>query len=258
MEIFLEGNKEGAHHAVEANAIAILVDTLRASTTMPVTMSKGLDTLYVVREVEDTRIAAKELNAIMMGERGCIPLEGFSFGNSPTEMYNLTQLQHKAAIFTSSTGAKITTEAIGAQYIIIGSPINAEAVVKKVKQILDNTKDDISIVIIPTFSEGSIINSEITEDQLGGLIIAKEFQKAGFELNSKITEELDYLELLLQNSSLEQLFLETKHGKKLLELGYSHDVEFCSRINYVDTVPLSKNQIHTLQNGVKIVRLQKE
>lgn len=258
MEIILLGNFEGSQLAASKGGIAIIVDTLRASTTMPVAMNKGITTLYVALEVEDTRLAAKEFESLLMGERGCEMLDGFDFGNSPVEVNNQKEMPNKTAAFTSSTGAKRVIEAIGSRAIIIGSPINARAVVSKIMKIGKSLPtNNFPIVIIPAFSEGSIISNEITEDQIGGLVIAQEFKKTGFALSKEILAELEHFEKLLEKQSLFQILLNTFHGQKLVELGFKDDIKFCSTINKISAVPTSLNEIEELPTGQKVVKLTK-
>jgi len=258
MDIVLLGNHEGSKLAAEKQGIAIVVDTLRASTTMPVAMDKGIDTLYVALEVEDTRLAAKEFGTLLMGERGCNLLEGFNYGNSPLELQKLDGFTSNIASFTSSTGARRIVDAIGAQVIIVGSPINAQAVVSYIQSLRQSSEiEQKTIVIIPAFSEGSIISNEITEDQIGGLIIAREFKRAGYPITQEISEEIDFLENMLKNQSLSAILLQTKHGQTLIELGYKDDVYYCSRINEINAVPASINDTPVLANGIKVVKLEK-
>ncbi len=259
MEIVLLGNYEGSQLAASKGGIAIIVDTLRASTTIPVTMSKGITTIYVALEVEDTRLAAKEFGSLLMGERGCEMLDGFDYGNSPVEISKLEEMSNKIVSFTSSTGSKRVVEAIGSRAIIVGSPINAKAVVSKITGICKSlSSNDFPIVIIPAFSEGSIITNEITEDQIGGLVIVQEFKKAGFTLSGEILAELDYFVKLLEEQTLFQILLNTLHGKKLVKLGFKDDIKFCSYINQISVVPTSLNDIEELPNGQKVVKLTED
>ncbi|NHJ05186.1 MAG: hypothetical protein EAX90_10200 [Candidatus Heimdallarchaeota archaeon] len=258
MEIVLKGNSEGAAYAVSNKALAIIVDTLRASTTIPIMMLRGIKEIFVTKEVSDARLAANELNMLLIGERGCLKLEGFDFGNSPTEMNAIQSFTKSSVSFTSSTGARIIVESIGSECIIVGSPINAKSVVEAIldfKQIgkLKSNK----IIIIPAFTEGPINKSKITEDQIGGLIIANEFLKKGISLSKELEEEINFLNDLLEKNTLNELLLQTDHGKKLVDLELSKDVEFCSGINQINTVPISWNNIHKLTNNINSVLFTK-
>jgi 2-phosphosulfolactate phosphatase len=258
LDITLLGNFEGSHLAASEKGIAIIVDVLRASTTIPVAMNKGLDDIYVAKEVEDTRIASQELGSLLMGERDCLMLSGFNYGNSPTEISQINQFTKSAASFTSSTGAKRVIEAIGARMIIIGSIINANAVASHVIDYVSSKDLEIKVVIIPAFSEGSIIDSELTEDQIGSLIIAREFGKKGVKLNKELSNEIIYLEDLLKTKTLVDLLTETKHGQKLVKLNFVQDIAYCAKLNQINITPLSNNNIIRLSNNSQVVHLSKK
>jgi 2-phosphosulfolactate phosphatase len=255
MKVTLQGNIEGSHYAAQTKGIAVIIDTLRASTTMPTAMSKGITELFVAKEVEDARVSAKENNTLLMGERGCIILDGFNFGNSPTELMKQSKFENTKVSFTSSTGSKRTVDAIGSDIIIIGSPINAKAVAKL---LIELTKDDENkpVVLIPCFTEGSIIDNELTEDQLGGLVIAMELKNLGVELPVDLLDEVDNFEERLGKQTLKELFLETKHGQKLVNLKFEADLDFCGQISKINYVPISRNEIITLDNQSKVVKFK--
>ncbi|MHA1243668.1 MAG: 2-phosphosulfolactate phosphatase [Candidatus Heimdallarchaeota archaeon] len=255
MKVTLQGNLEGSQYAAKEKAIAVIIDTLRASTTMPTAMSKGITELFVAKEVDDVRLSAKENNTLLMGERGCIMLDGFNFGNSPTELMKQTGFENTKVSFTSSTGSRRTVDAIGSDILIIGSPINAKAVAKLLVELTEEDEKK-SVVLIPCFTEGSIIDHELTEDQLGGLVIAMELKNLGVELPADLLEEVLHFEERLSKQTLKELYLETKHGQKLIDLQFEADVEFCSQISKINFVPISRNDIVTLGNGSKVVKFK--
>ncbi len=251
LEVLVRGNIEGSKLASNKEGIAILVDVLRASTTIPIAMQKGIRKFYVAKEVEDARLTKKELETILMGERGCLKLPGFDYGNSPTEIFNETSFDKEVAAFTSSTGAKRIVDAIGSKYLIIGSIVNAAAVVKKCIELTTNSP--LTIVIVPTFTHGPITDNTVTEDQIGALLITQEFKKVGMKLDSKTLKEIKLLEEHMKNLSIEEILLATDHGQKLIDLGFTKDIEFCSRLNFTSKVPISENNVYELSNRNKVV-----
>lgn len=257
METLIIANEKGSQYAAKHKAVAIVVDTLRASTTLPVLMNKGIKTLYIAKEVAAARSAASKYNALLMGERGCKKLPGFDFGNSPSEIFKLQTLSNEVASFTTSTGTRRVIEAIGSSFVLIGSPINANSVAKKALDLLQQLDEvKLKIVIIPAFSLGSILKHELTEDQIGGLIIARELKKEGAILEQGILEELDYLERKMAEKTLFDLLLATEHGQKLVELGFKNDIAFCSQLNELNEVPLSKNEVVELDKQYKVMKFQ--
>ena len=65
--------------------VVIVVDILRMTTTSSVLVDRGLSELYVVAEEAEARQVARERGALLLGERGGLPLPGFDGGNSPLE-----------------------------------------------------------------------------------------------------------------------------------------------------------------------------
>ena len=249
MEIIIKGNTEGSKLAAEYKAIAIIIDVLLASTTIPLAMMKGISNFYISREVEDAYTIKKLYNTLLIGERDCLKLPNFDFGNSPVEISRLKKIKTKSAAFTSSTGAKRIVEAIGSKFIIIGSLVNAQAVANKVINLLQQKSEQKQkVILIPAYTEGSILSAKITEDQIGALIIVNAFKQLGIKIETKYNEELKYLEGLLEKKSLSDLFMETDHGKKLLGLNFKEDIEFCGKLNIIKIVPISNNDYMELPN----------
>ncbi|NHJ38511.1 MAG: 2-phosphosulfolactate phosphatase [Asgard group archaeon] len=256
LDINLLGNEKGSLLAASSNGIAIIVDVLRASTTIPVAMKKGIKDFYIAKEVEDARIASQELDTLLMGERECLKLEKFDFGNSPTEISLIKHFKKSSASFTSSTGARRVIEAIGSNLILIGSIINAQAIAAHVIDFVLTNNDDLKVVIIPAFTEGSIIDSEITEDQVGSLLIAREFNNKGIKLDDEIQNEINYLEKLMNKNSIEEILSKTKHGQKLLKLEFEKDISFCAKINQINITPKSKNDVIKLSNNSHVIHIR--
>jgi len=261
LEVIVTGNETGVNIATEREAIAVIVDVLRASTTIPTAMAKGLEEVWVVKEVEECFSAQKTIGGFIMGERDCRKLPGFSYGNSPVEMSSVQALPDKRAIFTSSTGAKRVLEVSkGAKYLLIGAIINAKTVAQRIKALSKKEREKITTVIIPAYTEGSITTQggNLTEDQIGGVIIARECQKAGLKISAEVQKEIAALEELLKTNTIEELLRETAHGKKLLKLGFDADISFSSKLNSCNIVPVAEQRdIQEINERIKMVCFKK-
>lgn len=66
----------------------LVVDVLRATTTMCAALHAGARAVVPVAEPEDARRLAQDLgpDAVLAGERGAVRIPGFQLGNSPLEM----------------------------------------------------------------------------------------------------------------------------------------------------------------------------
>ncbi|MDQ3644584.1 MAG: 2-phosphosulfolactate phosphatase, partial [Actinomycetota bacterium] len=64
--------------------VALVVDVLRASSTIVAALAVGFERVLCVGDVEGAR-RLKGPGRVLAGERKCRPIEGFDYGNSPGE-----------------------------------------------------------------------------------------------------------------------------------------------------------------------------
>jgi 2-phosphosulfolactate phosphatase len=115
----------------EASAIAadcfIVVDQLRATSTIAVLFSRGLTSLAVVDDLDRARSMAREMGAILFGEQGGLPPVGFDYGNSPVEASGLALAGRRAVLFTTN-GTTALCAVAGQGHVYTGALANASAV----------------------------------------------------------------------------------------------------------------------------------
>jgi 2-phosphosulfolactate phosphatase len=73
--------------ALAARGVAVIIDVFRAFTCAPLLFSMGIEKLFLIPTPEqafDLKEKNKEL--ILVGEVSGIPIKGFDFGNSPSEI----------------------------------------------------------------------------------------------------------------------------------------------------------------------------
>ncbi len=87
--------------AMEADAF-LIIDTLRATTTIATLFEGGLDDLLVVDAIEAARERAGAEGRMLFGEVGGLPPEGFDYGNSPAEASSLAVAGKGAVLFTTN------------------------------------------------------------------------------------------------------------------------------------------------------------
>ncbi len=91
--------------ALEADAF-LVIDVLRATTTIAALFAGGLADLLAVDAIEAARERARTEGRILFGEVGGLPPEGFDHGNSPAEAATLDVRGRGAVLFTTNgTGA---------------------------------------------------------------------------------------------------------------------------------------------------------
>jgi 2-phosphosulfolactate phosphatase len=122
------------HNASEAKGLVVVIDVLRACTTMCYVFKNGAKTIFPVTEVEDAfRMKKEKPEALLLGERHGLPIEGFDYPNAPSQIQK-TDFTNKSIIITTSAGVKGITQSTKADEIITGSFVNANAISTYIKR----------------------------------------------------------------------------------------------------------------------------
>ena len=105
----------------------IVVDVLRATSTIVQALDAGYRTVYCCAEVEEARALKEELgDAVLGGERGGNPLPGFDLGNSPLEYLSP---QAEEVVITTTNGTRaVVGAAANCDHVLVGSILNLDAV----------------------------------------------------------------------------------------------------------------------------------
>lgn len=82
----------------------VVIDVLRATTTIAALFGRGLARLHVVSRIDEAR-KRKAPGRILLGEEGGLRPEGFDYGNSPVEAAGL-DLTGREAVQVTSNGTK--------------------------------------------------------------------------------------------------------------------------------------------------------
>jgi 2-phosphosulfolactate phosphatase len=105
----------------------IVVDVLRATSTIVQALESGYERVYCCAEVEEAFALRDELGgAVLAGERGGNPLPGFDLGNSPLEFL---KPRVQAVVLTTTNGTRaIVGAAANCDTVLVGSLLNLQAV----------------------------------------------------------------------------------------------------------------------------------
>jgi len=115
-----------------AGGIAIIVDVLRASTTIVTALEAGAAFVKPVVEVEEAhRLRSSSGGSwVLGGERGGVLIPGFDLGNSPAE-YCRSVVDSRGIVMTTTNGTLAIERCLAAEIVLVGSFLNRRAVAKK-------------------------------------------------------------------------------------------------------------------------------
>ncbi len=247
MRIHLIEGEAGCRFAVEHGAAAVIVDALRASATAAALLEAGAAAVCVVREVAEAR-ALKETwpDALLFGERGGLPPDGFDFGNSPREAFHARE---RRVIFTTTTGAGRLLSAWGAPAALMASVVNSTAVAHYVEKHPFN-----EVVIIPAglMSDSSF---DAREDWTAAAWIAAQVHTMGDNTWGEGHDRYNNVKRQIDAEGVESLFLKAPHADKLRAVGLEADITLCARVDCYQALPVA---IEVFQGGLLIRDALKE
>ena len=251
VDVHLRSGEEGCGWAREQKAVAVVVDALRASATITCLLQQGAADVLVVKEVDEA-YAYREAHpdTLLVGERGGLKVDGFDFGNSPTEIQR-ADVRGKRVVFTSTTGAQRLVDSLGASAITVGTTINATAVARQVRAMAQ--AENVPIVIIPAglATDPSLIADE---DWLGATVLAVHL---GLPIHQDSAQSFQRYQGLIQSAGLLQGFLQSSHGQKLVGLGFTDDIHLCAQVDVISDIVPTLTAVVPLPHGGQGVRLQR-
>ena len=108
--------------------LGIVVDVLRATSTIAQALASGYERVYCCAEIEEALALREKLGeGLLGGERDAIKIEGFDVGASPREFVG--EPRDRTVIFSTTNGTRTILEAAArCQEVLLGSLLNLDAV----------------------------------------------------------------------------------------------------------------------------------
>jgi 2-phosphosulfolactate phosphatase len=188
----------------------VLIDTLRASTTIVTALSLGIQTVIPVLD-DRQAFSLKSSSTIISGEAGGIRIAGYDIGNSPVELIQT----YRAAPFSTLVlkTSNFIPLVLSLPRAVICSTLNLGAVARH----LDSKK---ACIIAAGGKRG------IAEDF--GTALALAALLSGLELDPR---------------AVRCFVKESMAARHLCSIGYDQDVEFAARTDVFDIVPIYDGRV---------------
>jgi len=121
--------------------VGIVVDVLRASSTIAQALASGYRRVLCCAEIEEARALRASLpDSLLGGERDAIRVEGFDVGASPREFL---EARAETLILSTTNGTRaILTTAARTRETLLGSLLNLGAVARRAAQ----SREDVAVV----------------------------------------------------------------------------------------------------------------
>jgi len=226
--------------------VAVVIDILRASTTMTTALAHGARCILPRLHVEEALAEKQHFPAdsvLLGGERGGVLIPGFDLGNSPSD-YSAERVSQKTVLFTTSNGTKALARCASAEEVLIGCFLNLSAVTN---WLAEETRP-IHLVCAGT-------NGQITlEDCLFAGVLAQHLQATAQETQTNDSTRicLNLAERWGTDSS--QILAGLQHsqgGRNLTALQLADDLLTCAQLDSISIVPVWNKQTAQIDIGSK-------
>jgi 2-phosphosulfolactate phosphatase len=237
-----------------AGGDAVVLDVLRASTTIVHALAAGAGEVVACLDVERAEAIAAEHppgEVVLGGERGGLPLEGFDLGNSPDE-YVTETVAGRTVVFTTTNGTRAMAQCRSAERAWIAAFVNVSAVVRKLAG-----AERIHLLCAGT--DGQMSDDDIL---LAGLLVHRLQQRGEmmYKLNAQALtawETWKHAFPLPQSLGAEELpperlaarLRDSLGGANLVAIGLEEDILAAAQIDRFDVVPALDPKTMRIRRG---------
>ncbi len=228
-EIHITLTPEEIEKIPDEKIIVVLIDTLRASTTIITALANGAKDIKPFanrKELEDYDQKNIGSHFLLAGEEKGRPVEDFNLSNSPLD-YQKKIIQGQTILLETSNGTRVLTRLNPDNQILIGALVNSLAIVQDIQE----TEQDIYLVCAGTRGNFSL-EDFYTAGRFSYLLL-----KMGWAGHDLVTAAARIYEDNREYDEIINLFLQSCNGQNLSKLGYIDDIKFASKVDVFDIVP---------------------
>ena len=216
-----------------AGRTVLVVDVLRATTTICAALHNGAKAVVVAADIEDaTRLAhtLDKRDVLLAGERNCVRIPGFQLGNSPDEM-SPDQVRGKTLVMTTTNGTRALLATGGAREVVVASAVNLSAAAAAASAALEAEGD--LLILCAGRDHGFGMDDAYVAGRLAVAALGGRRTRKG--LNDAALVSVDMVRRY--GDRIERVFALSHAGRDLAALGLGADVIAASRVDSHPVAP---------------------
>jgi len=224
----------GALEAADVSGrTVVVIDVLRATTTIAQAIAAGARAVYPVPSVDEAARLAHTLgreDVLLCGERRCLPIEGFDLGNSPRE-FTAERVAGKALVMSTTNGTYAISLASGAGRVMTASFVNLAAVI-------DALAGETEVMVVCAGREGSFA---LEDAVCAGLLLEGLADRSASALEG--CDAMDAARALAARfAPTPEMLAGTVAGRNLVAAGLGGDLATCAERDRLDVVPVIRDR----------------
>lgn len=212
------------------NSIVVVIDILRATSSITYGIENGAEAIIPVMNVEDC-LAYADQGYLLAAERNGEVVAGYDFGNSPFS-YTAEKVAGKTIVLTTTNGTKAMHLAQERAYqVIVGSFLNLSAVCDYLKKenkdvllLCAGWKDNFNL-------EDTLFAGAVVEQLQGDFTVGDDSSVAALDMYQ------------LAKGDLRGYLQKSSHNHRLIKLNIEEDVRFCLKIDVCKAIPVLQGEM---------------
>ena len=218
-------------------AVFIVVDEIRASTTITTLLDIGCPDIYIEGALVAARRRGRETGSILVGERHLQRPPGFDFANSPLALAR-AGVRGRSVVLSTTNGTAILKMLRGSENVLVGCLRNARACGMVAVRLAEAQGVGIRVVC------AGRLRRFVMEDAVAAGVIVTRIVEAA-EARGIATNPTDAARVAVRvregyTDTLTAL-LDSDGGRVLREIGQQEDIPFCAEVDMTDTVPILRD-----------------
>jgi 2-phosphosulfolactate phosphatase len=231
-----------------AGGTVVVIDVLRATSTIAYALAAGARRVIPCGEVDEARritAGLTEGGALLGGERGGLPIEGFDLGNSPCE-YTPERVAGRTIVFTTTNGTRAMLRCRQAERAFLGAFVNLGALVDRLRNaeqvhfLCAGTKEEITREDV--LAAGAIVHRLTLPDDP---VSASAWSRSDWNDEARVAYDawqatLPPAELPFVEATphwLARALAESNGGRNLARVGLARDIADCAALDRLKIVP---------------------
>lgn len=214
---------------VVAGATLIVIDTLRATTAITTLLAAGAEAVYPCAGHAEARVLAATLpGSKLCGETNGLRVDGFDYGNSPTEFQGI-DVRGWTVVQSTSNGTRALALTASAGVTLVGCLRNRAAVAQAalgapgaIAIVCSGEREAMAPSVEDSFTAGAVVDALLTADAtrtpLPGALLGRRLFRS-------------------YRRSATAAFAESPHATHLRRLGFRDDLQFAGTMDVESIVP---------------------
>ena len=230
--------------AVVTGRAVVVIDVLRASTTIATALHHGARHVVPLESADEVITRAKQLDrseVVLAGERRMMPIEGFDLGNSPGE-FTREKVEGKTVLLTTTNGTAAMTGLTGAREVLVGCYVNLRATMRALRAA---TRLGADVLLVCGGRERMFALEDAACAGRFVRVLMRRATTASLGDGAVACALLDKR----YGENLARLFGDSEHGRALADAGFGADLEACAAVDAHPVVPVLHDRQLVILDG---------